>query len=117
MVFDGYPPAEAAGLGEEGIEVIFSRKDSADERIKKIVESQANPKNIVVVSDDKEIKFFARASGSLAMAIEEFIPTAREKREKALKRAPLRREDIKAELNYSQMEDINRELKGLWLKS
>lgn len=110
LVFDGYPPSYSSDYNDTGTDVIFSRKISADEKIKMLLEESGNRKNIAVVSDDKDIKFFAKSSGAKPMGVEEFIGCRKQgnsKKEKDL---------INPELNYSQMEQINRELKALWLK-
>ena len=109
VVFDGYPKVSAQNLAETDIDVIFSREETADARIKMMVEASKNPKNIVVVSDDREIIFFVKYVGCRSMGVEEFInPQVKPQRKK---------EDlIKPELNYSQISKINQELKALWLK-
>ena len=109
VVFDGYPKVSAQNLEETDIDVIFSREETADARIKIMVGASKNPKNIVVVSDDREIRFFVKSIGARSMDVEEFInPEDKPQRKK---------EDlIKPELNYSQISKINQELKALWLK-
>lgn len=110
LVFDGFPqgPSNNSGYGE--VSVIFSRKISADEKIKKIVEGSLNRKNIIVVSNDKEIKFAVNSLGACSMQIEEFVG----KKEKNHK--PPKKESLKDELNYSQKHNINEELMRIWLK-
>ncbi len=111
VVFDGYPDArETAGLDTIGaVDIIFSRRETADERIRKMVEDAGNPKNIVVVSDDKEIKFFVRAYGAKPLAIKDFIADK--------KRGFEREEDLwEAKLGFAEMHKINEELRQIWLK-
>lgn len=108
VVFDGYPNFSGQELSESDIDVVFSRKETADARIKRMVETHGNPRNIAVVSDDKDIKFFIKAVGARPISVEEFIgqkdkPQARQK------------EILKTELSYTQMEKINQELKKIWL--
>ena len=109
VVFDGYPKVSAQNLEKTDINVVFSREETADARIKRMVETSKNPKNIVVVSDDREIKFFIKSIGARSIGVEEFInPEEKPQRKK---------EDlIKPELNFSQISKINQELKALWLK-
>lgn len=96
------------GLLDDGnIKVIFSRNESADLRIKKIAELVSNPKNLIVVSDDKEISIFIKSCGAKSISVEEFLGS----KDKAGKLLPLSEE----ELTYSQMHKINEELKKLWL--
>jgi len=108
VVFDGYPQVSAQNLEETDINMVFSREETADARIKRMVETSKNPKNIVVVSDDREIIFFVKSIGSRSIGVEEFInPQVKPQRKK---------EDlIKPELNFSQINKINQELKALWL--
>jgi len=109
VVFDGYPKVSAQNLAETDIDVVFSREETADARIKRMVEASKSPKNIVVVSDDREIIFFVKSVGCRSMGVEEFInPQVKPQRKKG--------DLIKPELNYSQISKINQELKALWLK-
>lgn len=109
LVFDGYGdlPPEREGAG---VEVIFSQEITADEYIKGLLEaSSGNPKNIFVVSDDKEVKSYARLARAGVLGVEEFM---------APKLKPRNRSDsdLKVELTYSQVDVINRELRKKWLK-
>lgn len=109
LVFDGYPKSNTPSLDEENVNVIFSRKISADEKIKMMVEEQANRKNIVVVSGDRQICFMVKLLGACSMKIEEFI--------KAKEKPPRQKKELlKPELSYSQMHKINQELSKIWLK-
>lgn len=111
IVFDGYPESSfKSHSGNQQISLIFSRGLTADEKIKSIVESSGNPKNIFVVSDDKEIQFVIRAIGAHPLSVETFLlgkkkPVSRDKDNAS-----------KCELNYSQQERINKELKEIWLR-
>jgi predicted RNA-binding protein with PIN domain len=108
VVFDGYPDSEGS-VNNTQMKVIFSRNDSADERIKRIVESSGNAKTIVVVSDDKEIKFMTRSLGADCIGVQDFLSRNKDTRK-------IIDDSLKPELTYSQMEEINKELRKLWLK-
>lgn len=111
MIFDGYPtPGFKSGQDYPDIDVIFSKSISADDKIKAMLQKAANCRIIVVVSDDKEIIFFARSYGAKALGVEEFIKPAMPTFSK------LKKDLVKPELTYSQIDRINRELKDLWLK-
>jgi predicted RNA-binding protein with PIN domain len=120
VIFDGYPPAVfKAGYDYPQAEIIFSRDSSADDMIMAILEKAMNCRVIVVVSDDKQIKFFAKAYRAKAIGIEEFlkptIPEARlisRKKKFKTKKADL----LKPELSCSQITKINKELESLWLR-
>jgi len=90
--------------------VIFSRRESADERIKRLIELIPDPKNVVVVSDDKEIRFFAKSCKAKAESAEDFL-SFQDKLLRARSAIP------EAEISYAQMHKINEELRKLWLSS
>ena len=108
VVFDGYPDSRYPGYDED-MEVIFSRKESADDVIKRLVQEWGNFKNTVVVSEDKEIKFFVRPYGVKVEEVAEFFRC----KEKAVMKS---KESIEPKLTYTQMHKINKELMQIWLK-
>lgn len=111
VVFDGYPVSPCVKQNYADINIIFSKEKTADEAIKITVEQAANPKNTAVISDDREIKFFVKSVGAKSVSVEEFInpPT--------LRRLPKGAADaLKPDLNYTQIDKINKELKKLWLE-
>jgi len=112
-----------AGYNETGIEIIFSRKISADEKIKMLIEESSQRKIMVVVSDDKDIKFFIRSLGARSVGVEEFINPKKDSPSQTYREWPyprkerdLRKDLLKPELTYIQVEEINQELKKIWLK-
>lgn len=109
IVFDGYPDTKADSA-ENQINIVYSRRITADEKIGMLIEESGNRKNIIVVSDDNEIKSAAKFLGAHPIGVEEFI--SKEEKAHKNKAADL----IKPELNYSQMEEINKELRKLWLR-
>lgn len=109
VVFDGISDASLSDSENKKIEILFTRSNSADNRIKKIVEEATNPKRIMVVSDDKEIQFFIKSCGARPMSVAEFIskgkPVIRPKKDLP-----------KIELSFQEVNQINRELAKVWLK-
>ena len=108
VVFDGHPGSSI--IRDADIEIVFSREQTADDKIKKIIHKRADVKNIVVVSDDREVKDFVKLEGAKASGIEEFIQP------KKKYRSSQEIESLKPELTYSLMHKINQELRQLWLK-
>ena len=108
VVFDGYSGEGRAQ--EEDIEIIFSCDISADEKIRRILEAGPKNRNVVVVSDDRQVREFCRLYNATALGVEEFLAP------KERRAAGNGAESAKPELTFSQMEKINRELKNLWLK-
>ncbi len=110
VVFDGYPrTAQLRDTPGDYLEIIFSRRETADCVIKRLLENSASAKNIIVVSDDKEIKIFTRLIGARSWGVEDFI--CRKDRLSRTQNIPL-----KPELTYTQMHKINQELRKIWLE-
>lgn len=107
VVFDGRPDVFYYRPPSH-IEIIFTKNESADDRIKKIIEKAPQPRNLCVVTDDREIRDFAKGYRAAVKSVDEFIS----KPESQTKPAP----EIKPELTYSQIEEINAELRKIWLK-
>ncbi len=115
VVFDGYSAEFETKCLNSGINVIFSKEETADEIIKRIIDISVNLRNIIVVSDDKEISYFAKYAGCKTMAVFEFMEKLAVTDEK--KKADIKEKNLsKQDLNYSQINKINEELKKLWLK-
>jgi len=112
LVFDGYPPLRQDIPEGEGLVCMFSRKVEADELIKKIVEESVSPRNIIVVSDDKQVQLMSRLLHARVSGVEEFICSKINK-----KLNPVARSDAADfKLTYSAMQKINTELKKKWLE-
>jgi predicted RNA-binding protein with PIN domain len=110
VVFDGYPKAFGSSYADGYLDVVFSCDISADERIRKIVEQARVPRNIVVVSDDREIQAFSKMAGAAVVGAEDFLW----RKENARRRN--KPDALKSDLTYSEMSRITFELKKLWLK-
>ncbi|MCM8796065.1 MAG: NYN domain-containing protein [Candidatus Omnitrophica bacterium] len=109
IVFDGYPDPSILNRISKDMEVVFSKNEKADSKIKQFIERSVNPKNVVVVSDDKEIGFFAKSYACRWVKVEEFI-------QRKIKPINKKAEPLKPELSFSQINKINQELKELWLR-
>ena len=103
IAFDGKADPEAAR--SRGVEVLFSGDRSADEVIKKRLEKIKNRSQVVVVSDDLEIRDAARAAGAKICRTADFI---KKKRKKEINEAK--------EIDYSVQREITEELRKIWLK-
>ncbi len=109
VVFDGYPE-RGAPPGTTGIEAFFSYDESADDVIRRLVEKSARKKELIVVSDDREVRFFAKSAGASVQGVEEFIGHKERTARPGSQEAP------ETKVSYSQMERINKELRERWLK-
>jgi len=112
IVFDGYPPCGEKMPEDAGLACLFSRMIEADEMIKKLVEESGQPRNIIVVSDDRAVQSAVRILGGRVSGVEEFICGR-----KSLRALDYRcQEKEESKVSYSKMEEINAELRKKWLK-
>jgi hypothetical protein len=109
IVFDGFPSIKNPMIPEVGTKVIFSGDESADDRIKRMVEAGGNPRAMVVVTDDRQIRDYVRSVGAAVMGVEEFVSQAD-------KRRVARGADHDTPLSAEAQNLINRELRKLWLR-
>ncbi|MBF0510980.1 MAG: NYN domain-containing protein [Candidatus Omnitrophica bacterium] len=109
VVFDGNSDFFGSSQAIRGIKVVFSAGCCADDTIRRLVEEDADKKNCVVVSNDKEVYLYARSLGARVMSVADFT-----------KKTPKRvRGPVMTEGKYiplSHQEKINKELRGFWLK-
>ena len=107
VVFDGKKDVFSS-LPRSEVKVVFSSDESADEWIKRYIERVSQPKQFVVVSDDREIKFFVRTLGAKVLSVKEFMSK--------VKRKPSSLEKDKEPLSSDKAYKITRELEEIWLK-
>ena len=90
---------------------LFSRKISADEKIEKLIAESADRKNIVVVTDDRQVQFSARSMHANVCAVAKFSgqKTARRSFEES-------GDVMETKVSFTNMQKINAELKEKWLK-
>ena len=72
IVFDGQPGM----INEESsptVKVVFSENESADDKIRSLVAASNRKREIVVVTDDKELKFSVRALGANVLGVKDFL--------------------------------------------
>lgn len=80
VVFDGQSGMGSCVSSCEGMEIVFSMNGSADDLIKRMAERAAQPKSIIVVTDDKEIIRFVRNAGARVMSVQEFFLRGKKRR-------------------------------------
>ena len=105
VVFDGKTEVLAPRI-HSTVKIMFTSGKSADEKIKEIVESSNHARDIGVVSDDREIKFFAGRVRAKKISVREFL--------KMVSRAPVEK-NHSFKLDAAEAEKINRELESIWL--
>jgi len=83
----------------------------ADELIKKLVEESGQPRNIIVVSDDKGVQTAVRFLKANISSVEEFICGKKNPRG-----FDSETRESESKISYSQMQVINAELRKKWLE-
>jgi predicted RNA-binding protein with PIN domain len=116
VVFDGQM-GETQEHYSAGIDIVYTSFETADDWIKRFVEDSATPRNIVVVTDDKEIRCFVRALGAVIMGTREFLEGRGSRRRQAdlarkLKRVQTEKKEISSVVEHK----ITSELSEFWLK-
>ena len=112
LVFDGYPLAGEIAPCARNLFCVFSRMLEADEIIKKIVEESPNPRNIIVVSDDKEVQIAVKFLHAQVSSVQEFILGKKNSNFNVASDKGLNDE----KLSFTKMQKINAELKKKWLE-
>ena len=108
IVFDGQKDIVVPRTKIE-FDVYFTNGESADDRIKKIIKTSSNPSRLIVVTDDKEIIFFARNHRAVTSSVSEFLS-------KILKTKNIEGDvEKKLELSSNIAREITEELKKIWL--
>ena len=121
VVFDGQP-----GMWSEPISrtvgVLFSVDATADEKIKALVAKASNKKNIIVVTDDRELLLYVRALGAQNLSVQEFLSQAKcgglksieARQTQRVKGAPS--SEAGKNISFTVAHKINLELEEIWLK-
>ena len=94
---------------EKEFEIIFSGERKADEVIISMVENHRNRKEIVVVSDDRQIIDFAKKEKANILKVTEFLRRG--------KRRVIKRGENPKPISYSLQREITEELRKIWLKN
>jgi len=88
------------------IEVLFTSHSLADEEIKNLVRLDKNKKDIIVVSNDKDLRRYVSYYGAKVLSVQEFL-----NRVKKLKQKPSSFHKYKQEISYKDIEKINKEIR------
>ena len=114
IVFDGQP-----GIMNRqdpiSVKILFSCHETADDKIKTIVDQAQNRKNIIVVTDDRNIQYAVRASGAKVLSVKDFLGKASSKEKRSKVRNKLNTEDQKR-ISYSAQQKITEEFEKMWVK-
>lgn len=112
VIFDGNDTVCQHHLHGQ-IKVVFSRGQTADDLIKKMIEDSLTPQEIVVVSDDQELWQHAKAFGASYWSVSFLMTTLKKKALKMGKVSAIKEEK---QMSFFQRQQIDEELKQRWLK-
>lgn len=112
VVFDGQPGHVSLDT-LSSIAVVYSQFETADDRIRRIVEDTTLKKNMVVVTNDRDVQYSVRGMGAQVTSVEEFFAKAHEP-----KRSPSQNVKTESGKNISKTLEfkINSEFSSIWLK-
>jgi len=117
IVFDGKPGMTNV-TSTSVVKVIFSQGESADDRIKSMVAKADNKKNMVVVTDDREIRYNVRAQGARLQSTAEFtakLRTSTARANQLVKSKSPEEASGKKQISRTAEFKINKELEQVWL--
>ena len=115
VVFDGknnyaFSSSSRVQLSRESvIDIVFSKSITADEQIIEIIKLIKNPRNVVLVSDDKQLRISGRSYGAQLMSVADFLKRGRQDKTKVC-------DSGKCGLSAHQARKITQELEKIWLK-
>jgi uncharacterized protein len=72
IIFDGFPPEDFTSASGD-VTICFSHKRNADSIIRNLIAERKNPRLLIIVSNDHEIRNFARIHGCGLLTAEEFL--------------------------------------------
>jgi len=104
IVFDGKIDPEVLSQ-ESTFKIYFSGAGSADSLIKDLINKFKNKSEVLVISDDRQIRYFTKNKGARSIRIAEFIA----KTKKPIKEDP-------KDISYTLKREITEELRKIWLR-
>lgn len=103
VFFDGHkPPYE---IFSYNFKVVFSCEKSADECIIAKVKQEKNKKEILVITDDRQLGYLVKLEGGKPCRVDDFVT----KKKKNIKTG-------KKEISYCDQKKITEEMAKIWLK-
>jgi predicted RNA-binding protein with PIN domain len=118
VVFDGQP-GFARDDRKSFASVIFSCNETADDKIKHLVRGQKNRKSMVVVTNDRDIRYYVRSLGAKILKVEEFLVKASDadagEKRQGNNKGRAGKESLKG-ITKTLEHKINLEFKEIWLK-
>lgn len=107
VVFDGRSDVWGGGAVPSPVQIIFSREESADEKIIRMVEEAEHKKNIVVVTDDRALQYAVRALGAKVSGVQTFLGQGAP--------VPVRRPESNKNISKTLEHKITSEFARIWV--
>ena len=116
VVYDGVAGLYSDNRMSGGVKTLFSQNGSADDKIKHIVDRAGRKKDIVVVTDDRSLRYYVRALGARVLGVKAFLGQAVPAEGKAPRgRAPARKARAGKHIPKTLESAINKEMHQVWL--
>ena len=112
VVFDGQEDVFGMPRGGD-IAVVFSRGESADDVIKRMVEGSPDPRGVTLVTDDRDLAAFCRAQGAEVKGVAEFLGRVLRGSTRGSARS-VRKEPSSKTISSVFAHRVNQELWGIW---
>lgn len=109
VVFDGKSEVVHPAIKNPHLNIIFSKDQDADSLIKAMIDGSENSKSLVIVTNDRDIIYFAKARNVKHKNTEDFLAQIRRKINKS-------GQDDSFKLDFKQAYKINEELREIWFK-
>jgi predicted RNA-binding protein with PIN domain len=116
VVFDGQAAVGTGGREPWSFEVLYSVGMTADDLIQKRVREAPQPKNCVVVTDDKGLAAVVKRSGASVRNVADFFKGARTEKAQRFRLAAAGSAADRASLDIVTREKITQEMGRVWLK-
>ena len=112
IVFDGQPGIYGVPTVSD-VRVVFTEYESADDLIKERVQDSKNKKDIIVVTDDRQLMLYVRNLGAGVMSVREFTSKSIFNNSRSLKPGKPAQAGKIITSSFEQL--VNQELEQLWL--
>ncbi|MEW5894219.1 MAG: NYN domain-containing protein [Candidatus Omnitrophota bacterium] len=111
VIFDGRNDVWGS-LRQDAVKTVFTNGGSADDLIRRIVEDEPNAKNLVIVTDDKELASYIGKLNARVMGVNDFLYPSLRRNESARKKG----QESSKMISYQSQKKITEELEKIWLK-
>lgn len=113
VVFDGSQDVCGGNLHGQ-TRVLFSKGESADDLIKRLVTDALRPTEMIVVTDDRDLAHYVGVLGAGVWSVDAFVAQAKKRSAPVRSKGASAAEDVK-DISCIFETRINRELSERWL--